>query len=105
MNPPTSVEAESLEAIATTQGVRVTWRTAQELRIAGFNLYRASGATSTRLNAHLIRAKHSGSLSGAGYCFLDSRTRAGRSYTYRLQLVRLDGTRAWVGSTTVRALR
>jgi hypothetical protein len=44
-----------------------------------------------------------GGATGAGYRIVDRSTRAGVVYTYRLQVVDVDGTRSWYGSARVRA--
>jgi hypothetical protein len=54
-----------------------------------------------RLNKNLVPAKASGTSHGAGYSFLDRTARRGVHYTYRLETVGLDGTRASRVFTTV----
>jgi hypothetical protein len=95
---PTAVGLASLTARRTTSGVVVTWRTASEVEIAGFHVYRGS----MRVNRSLIVAKHAGTARGAVHRLLDRRARRGVSYTYRLQVVRLDGTRAVAGLVSLR---
>jgi hypothetical protein len=95
--PPTAATVTRFASTRTKQGVVVTWRTATETRIVGFNLYR----NGSKLNRKLIAAKKSGTTGGAAYRFVD-RT-APRSTTYRLQFVDLKGNRTWhtIGSTPV----
>jgi hypothetical protein len=68
--------------------VLVRWRTAQETRLAGFNLY-LNGA---KLNGRLIRG--SGALSGHRYSFLDRKAPRAGVLRYRLDAIGLDGQRA-----------
>jgi hypothetical protein len=98
-NATTAVEVLRLTAKRTRRGVVVEWRTADESRIAGFELYRERSGRPVKLNRTLIRGLQAGSFAGRSYAWLDAQ--AAPNALYRLQLVRLDGTRAWYG--TVRA--
>jgi subtilisin-like proprotein convertase family protein len=94
---PTAVTVASLTSEPVKGGVRVRWRTSAETQIAGFNVYRAKA----RLNQHLIAARHSGLAQGSGYTLVDRAARKGRTYTYRLQVVGLDGKGTWFGATSI----
>jgi hypothetical protein len=73
--------------------VTVRWRTASEVEVIGFNVYRKTSSGPLRkVNRALVAAK--GGATGAGYRFVDRSTRAGVVYTYRLQVVDVDGTRS-----------
>ena len=96
---PDTVTTGALTAKRTRRGVVVGWRTADESRIAGFELYRERSGRPVKLNRTLIRGLQAGSFAGRSYAWLDAQ--AAPNALYRLQLVRLDGTRAWYG--TVRA--
>ena len=98
---PTGVELASFAARRAKGGVTVTWRTANERNIAGFNVWRAG----KKLNRALIAAKRSGTVAGASYQLVDRSARAGVRYTYRLQAVTRDGSRSWLRQSTVRAKR
>ncbi len=91
---PTASELNAFEAAALSANqVRVTWETANELNLIGFNLYRAlENAEEIQLNAALIPAQNVGSINGAPYEFLDDAARANTTYRYRLELVRADGS-------------
>ena len=90
---PTAVTIASFAAKRTAKGVTVSWRTAQETRLLGFNLYRGS----VKLNKRLIAAKGK-SAKGAAYSFLDTKAKRGTLPTYRLQVVGLDGKKSWRGT-------
>jgi hypothetical protein len=79
----------------TRTGARVTWRTVQESGVAGFNLYRAKGKTSVKVNKALVRAKRSGTARGASYSVVDRAAKSGVAYTYKLQIVERNGKRSW----------
>lgn len=91
---PTAVTLVSFRGTRTAHGVRLAWKTAAASQVAGFNVYRGH----TKLNRTLIA--NSRGLSGA-YAWVDRAIgRNARPSTYRLQAVKLDGTRAWLGTAT-----
>jgi beta-glucosidase len=91
---PTAITLRSFTARRSgARGVALRWRTGAEAGLLSFNVYRGRA----RLNSAPIPARHA---TGGAYSYLDRRT-AGTSPRYRLQAVRLDGSRAWLGSTTV----
>jgi hypothetical protein len=82
--------------------VTAAWRTASEVGLLGFNVYRAdANGRLTRLNRLLIAAKRSGQTRGATYAIVDSAVPRGRAVSYRLQTVSIDGTRGWVAARSV----
>ncbi|MFN2467487.1 MAG: FG-GAP repeat domain-containing protein, partial [Gaiellaceae bacterium] len=93
---PTMVALRSFSARSSRQGVELRWRTGAEAMLLGFDVYRAG----VRLNRPLIAAR--GEAGGAGYRLLDRGARVGATYLYRLQAVRLDGTRAWIAKATTK---
>lgn len=77
--------------------IEIGWRTASELQLLGFNVYRSAGAGPFRkLNGSLIRAATSGIARGSSYRFVD-RTAGRRRSTYRLELVDRRGAKSWYG--------
>jgi subtilisin-like proprotein convertase family protein len=94
---PTGVAVAGLTSRAASGGVSVRWRTTSETDIAGFNVYRAT----TKLNKRLIEARHPGRRQGGAYSLIDRAVRKGAVYTYRLQVVGLDGKRTWFGATAI----
>lgn len=99
---PTAVTLASFDARAKLGRVAITWRTASENEIVGFNVWRGP-LGEQKVNASLVPAR--GSVGGASYRLVDARVRRGGSYTYRLQIVKRDGSTAWYGSARVRAAR
>lgn len=98
----TAVTVRYFRALPHSQGVALYWRTASESNIAGFNVYRSSAGKTLRVNREMVRA-NGGTTTGLVYRVLDSRVRTGVPYTYRLQVVKLDGSRAWYGSSSLTA--
>jgi hypothetical protein len=75
----------------------VRWRTASEVDLVGFNLYRSQRGSAAKLNRALIPS--GGTPTGRAYAFIDRRAQRGATYTYRVQAVSLGGTRTWLGTT------
>jgi subtilisin-like proprotein convertase family protein len=86
----TAVTVLAFTARALPAGVRLSWRTASQIGIAGFNVFRGDA----KVNRSLIPASHG---FGGAYSVVDRSTRAGRA-AYRLQVVNLDGSRRWAAS-------
>jgi hypothetical protein len=98
---PTAVTVRSFSARRSVRHrVDLTWRTASETGIAGFNVYRDGPGGTTKVNRSLIGA--AGTFDGT-YRLSDGSARAGVAYTYRLQVLSWDGTRSWYGRAQVRA--
>lgn len=97
---PTTVLVRSFSAQRSRAGVQLRWRTAQELGLLGFDVYRSSGVGLTKLNRALIRGR--GSATGAPYSWVDRNAPKSR-IVYRLREVRADGTRVWLKSIVVRS--
>jgi len=95
--PPTAVRVLRFSVKRSPHGVKVSWKTAFEVDTLGYNVVRSGGLKSRRLNRSLLPAKGR----SAAYAFEDRSARRGKSYTYRLQSVDLDGTRTWLGAATV----
>jgi hypothetical protein len=88
---PTAVTVASIALRRIGADVRISWRTATETGIAGFNVFRAG----SKLNRSMIPARQSGRAEGATYRFLDRH--APRLARYRLQVISLTGTHSWYG--------
>lgn len=91
---PTAVVLDGFAASQDAGSVQVEWKTADESEILGFNILRADAPAGefTVINGELILADHPGLALGQGYAYLDSTVRFGRAYTYKLEIVKLDGT-------------
>ena len=100
-NNPTAVVIASFTAkrVGTTRTVRLRWRTAQETSLLGFYLYRGQ----TKVARQLIPARSRGGTSGGSYSFTDRTAARGRAYTYRLQLVGMDGKKTFAKTARLAA--
>ena len=92
----TAVTLRTFAARRTGHGIELRWRTAQETALLGFDVYRSG----VKVNRALIAAR--GAVSGAAYRLVDRTGRMGAAHTYRLQVVHVDGTRAWLGRAVTR---
>jgi hypothetical protein len=91
---PTAVAVRSFGASRRGGTVRVSWRTASEVKIAGFNVYRKVGHGPLRkLNRTFVAAQ--GSAAGTTYRLVDRSVRRSQTYVYRLQVVNKAGVRSW----------
>ena len=100
-NNPTAVVVSSFSAkrLGQTKTVRLRWRTGQETSLLGFYLYRGQ----TKITRQLLAAKSRGGTGGGSYSFLDKTARQGTSYTYRLQLVGMDGKKRFARTARLAA--
>jgi hypothetical protein len=103
---PTAVEGvvlASLRAEGLPEGVRISWETADESGILGFNVLRQAGEGETvQVNEGFIFAAGAGG--GATYEVLDEGVVSGATYEYLLEVQLLDGTTVWhrLGAVSVR---
>ena len=86
----TAVALRSFAASRSGRSVLVRWRTASELSLAGFRLYRQTSGKPVLLNARLIPAI--ASAAGRSYSFRDRLPAGVRAARYWLEALRLDGT-------------
>jgi hypothetical protein len=95
---PTAVTLLSFSARAAAGRVELSWRTASESGIAGFNVFRTGPSDTVKVNRGLVAA---GGIFGARHRLVDRTGHPGTTYAYRLQTVHLDGRREWSRSTRV----
>ena len=86
-----------LSVTTSKRGVLVRWRTASELDVLGFSVYRGLDGRRVRVNKQLIAARNRAS--GASYSYLDRSARKGTRYW--IQAVNVDGSRSWFGPARV----
>ncbi len=86
-NVPTAVELLAFQAVLEEDGVRITWETAAEIDLLGFNLYRSTlpAGELKRLNGDLIPPRTPGSSFGSPYTWLDEDVEPGTTYFYVLE--------------------
>jgi hypothetical protein len=97
------VTVASFEAAAQTGSVLVTWKTASEVYLVGFNPYRGEAASRSwaRLNLTIIPAQFPGKLLGGEYAYLDTSASTGAAYYYRLEGININGRGAFFGPVLV----
>lgn len=82
---------------------RLNWETGTELNLLGFNVWRGDSAVSTyqKVNSALIAAKSPGTITGNEYAFVDAGVKAGKTYLYKLEVVKAGGASEWTDPVTV----
>lgn len=90
---PTAIDLYDFIATESKQGILLSWQTAQELDLVGFNLYRAESPNGPRqkLNPRLLPARSPGQYEGHPYQFLDDSVKTKKNYLYWIEWVGLDG--------------
>lgn len=88
---PLPVSLIGFTAKATTRGIELRWQTATEQDNIGFILLRDGEVLATYRNEPSLRGNGT-TLAESHYKFLDDAIVVGRTYTYRLRSVDLDGT-------------
>jgi hypothetical protein len=96
---PTAVTLASFRGRATARGIDLSWRTASETRILGYNVWRFADGNGVKVNRSLVDAQDRAT--GANYRIIDRSARPGVAYTYRLQAVGWDGMRTWHAKANV----
>lgn len=102
---PTGLSVVRFAGQARPAAVQLTWETANEANILGFNiLRRAVGrpAALQAINTAPLPADRAGSNQGEVYTYLDENVQIGQTYEYILEVIELSGGRATHGPLTVR---
>ncbi len=91
--PPTAVLMASYSAEAGVDDIHVNWQTANEVKLVGFNVYRAEAPDGQRiqLNQSLIPAKTPGGVNGNPYQYRDRTIESGKTYYYWIEATMQGG--------------
>jgi len=86
---PTGVDIIAFQAVWQAEGVLVTWKTANEIDMLGFNLYRAESDAGSwvQINPTLIPCQYLGQPEGGVYSWLDEDVTPGEAFYYTLEAV------------------
>mgnify|MGYP000120732405 FL=1 len=105
MTPRETVTLDARSVILNTFSVRakprgkakVNWETGSEIVVVGFHVWRANKKNGkyTQVNAELIDAENPGGISGWSYTFTDKKLIAGKTYFYKLQVVKVSSPNEW----------
>jgi hypothetical protein len=100
-NNPTAVVVSSFTAkrVGKTKTVNVRWKTGQEVSLLGFYLYRGN----LKISKRLIAAKSRGGTGSGSYTYTDTTALKGKAYTYRLQVVGMDGKKNFAKTVLLKA--
>ncbi|HEY9164531.1 MAG TPA: LamG-like jellyroll fold domain-containing protein [Candidatus Kryptonia bacterium] len=101
-----AVQLSSYQATTDVGSVTLTWKTASEADIAGFNILRRDPAKAefVQVASYLSDAslKSNGTVSrGGAYQFTDAKVKSGSTYDYRIQSVTLEGAQVDLNTITV----
>jgi hypothetical protein len=101
---PTAVTLADFAVLKRPDALRLTWVTAQEINLLGFNLYRSDSPDGNRtpLNVEIIPALDPGGLEGASYQFVDAGVSRGETVYYWLEAVSLEGSAEVAGPLEAR---
>ncbi len=98
---PTGVGVSDFGGVWQDGQVILTWATASEANIVGFNVLRKVGdGEFAAINSELLFAQHAGANQGDAYSFVDAALPEGM-VTYALQVMRLDGSVELAGQVEV----
>ena len=99
---PTVVTLVSFTATSTLRTAHIRWETATEIDSVGFNIWRSEGDTGryTKINDSLLSSE-GGVTWGAEYSYNDTDIVPGRTYSYQLEDVEIDGTSTLHGPVRV----
>ena len=100
---PTAADLVFYVAQPQVGGILLSWKTANELDLLGFNLFRANNPDEEweLMNGNLIAAQNPGSMEGAAYQYLDEVAEAGVQYRYLLEAVEIDGSSLYSSISTI----
>lgn len=104
-NPiPTAVDVLSFSGKLASGTVKLSWETASEREVVGFNLYRAKTRDGARklINSEKISAQNPGADGGAVYTFVDTSAKPGKKYFYWLESISIDNTTKLIGPVKVK---
>ena len=90
----------SIKTQAAKNGVLVSWATATEVDVLGFNVYRQVKGTGVKANKSLLVAR--AGTTGRSYSWLDKAAKTSKTATpYWVQAVNENGSRTWIGPARV----
>jgi len=97
---PTAVDIIFFEAVWRAEGVLVTWKTANEIDLLGFNLYRAGSEAGpwVQVNPELIPSQFLGQPEGGTYTWLDEGVTPGEAVYYTLKSLDVNSRGSFTGS-------
>lgn len=89
----TPVRVRTFTATRNGAAVTLAWRTASEVDVLGYNVWRYGKVGLRKVNPKLVAAKALRS-----YRVIDRTAKKAAASSYRLQVVSIDGSRSWAGS-------
>ena len=104
---PTAVDLLYFNGEYRKKGVVLTWETANETDITGFNIYRSREKDGVKklLTQQMIVVQNPGALEGAFYKYIDTTAKTDRKYFYWLESVDAKGETTLHGPVKVKTVR
>jgi len=102
---PTAVELAGISAQHENDGVEISWQTASETDILGFELFRRESTDGefVQINDETIWAEKPGSPHSGSYAYQDQTARLDQQYWYELEVISLGGGRERYGLAELQA--
>lgn len=90
---PTNVVLARFSVKVRPTGAKLHWQTGTEFNVVGYNVWKRakSDGKFVKLNATLIRSKQPGQLFGDTYSYRDTKTKSGKTYWYKVEVVGVSG--------------
>lgn len=100
---PTAATVTAFRGSVSDGAARLAWETGSEANLLGFNVWQSERAEAgyVKRNGEVIRAENPGGLDGRAYEYVDAGVGAGKTYYYKLEVVRADNSSEWMGPLTV----
>lgn len=84
------------KAKAKAKQINLKWTSANEFNTSGFNVWRKFGKAGWKqVNADFINAQTPGQQNSHQYSYTDTVKKLGKTYRYKLEIVRTDGSSSW----------
>jgi hypothetical protein len=102
---PTAITMRAFNAAASsTAQVKVSWTTATELNMIGFNIWRSltQGSGYQKINSSPVLCQIPGGLAGGTYSWTDDSVQKGTTYYYRLEVIEWSGKTELFGPISVK---
>lgn len=92
----TAEELSSFSGKAKAKQINLKWTSANEFNTSGFNVWRKFGKAGWKqVNADFINAQTPGQQNSHQYSYTDTVKKLGKTYRYKLEVVRTDGSSSW----------
>ncbi len=100
---PTAVTLTNFNLKAKGKQVVVRWETGAEFQVIGFQVWRkTNNGAWEKINADLIPASNAGKVAVSKYVLNDKTVKAGKKYSYKIEIVNLNAASEWSAVKSVK---